>query len=383
MTSTEVDFEIAIIGGGVSGLTLAYCLAEHLLPTTSILLVDKDDDPDYNLSFWSDRETPFEPVMQRTWHNIDVRYGDKRTVCPLSRYTLRAFWRDEFDLFTLEKLNGLPNVTLLEASVTGTSDEGDHVVVQTGEADFRARWAFDSRRQSMSPELNPDLMMMQGLAIEIESDGPAFNPEVATLFDFLLDTPQFDFIYFLPHTERYALVNVAYVTPYESVVTKAECESVLADYIANRLGCLSYETRKACYGRIPLASRSEKRVAGRRVVPIGIRAGMIKASTSYAFTRILRDAENITQALRSTGQPYYKRGRPGYYRSIDRRTARVFQTSPKLAQELMFTMFTPGNGDLALSFLDERNTLSDNWRLFQGIPRSTLLGFLRQLAASL
>ena len=45
----------------------------------------------------------------------------------------------------------------------------------------------------------------------------------------------------------------------------------------------------------------------------------------------------------------------------------------------MFGMFTPERGDLALAFLDERNDLAENRRLFEAVPPETLKRFLRQL----
>jgi lycopene beta-cyclase len=225
-------------------------------------------------------------------------------------------------------------------------------------------------------------MLMQGLAVEIETEEPAFDPEVATLFDFLLDSPQFDFMYVLPYSEHYGLVNVAYVTPYATSVKKSTCEAAVETYVRERLGCERFTITKRCYGRIPLASNFPERRPGRRVVPIGMRSGIIKASTSYAFTRILEDSQRIVRALADTGQPYYKNDRPWFYRGSDKATSRVFHGTPKLAQELMFTMFTPANGDLALAFLDEKNSLSQNLELFKAIPPRAIARFLGRLVGA-
>lgn len=369
-----------IVGGGVSGLTLAHLLADALGPDQRLLLVDKDDDPDYNISFWSPRPTPFAPVMRHTWRKIAVRHGDRQTVCALERYALQAFWRDEFDAHLHNELRQHSRVALLDAAVTNVVDCGDHVEVQTTTGAVRADWVFDSRSSVAAVRAaDPSLLVMHGLAVEVECEQPVFDPSVATLFDFLLDSPQFDFMYVLPYTEHTALVNVAYVTPYATAVSRDHCEQAIARYITDRLGCRRYAVGKACFGRIPLASRFVRRTPRSRIVPIGVRAGMIKASTSYAFTRILDDAERTVAALTATGRPYYRPHRSWYYRATDKSTARVFVRAPKLAQELMFALFTPDNGDLALSFLDEVNSLPENRRLFTAIPPATVRRFLWEL----
>jgi lycopene beta-cyclase len=383
MPDPHTDYDFVIIGGGVSGLTLAHHMARGLPSDTRILLVDKDEDPDYNISFWTTRDTPFAPVMNRTWRTIEVRYGDQATVCPLTEYMLKSFWRSAFDEFVLQELGEHSNVEFLDAAVSSANDLGDHAVVETSLGSLSAAWAFDSRSGTVvRRDDDPAMMLMQGLAVEIEADAPVFDPQVATLFDFLLDTPQFDFMYVLPYSTTYALVNAAFVTPPKSTITKQTCEDAITEYVTERVGCKGFEVVKDCYGRIPLRSKSPVRRMGDRVVPIGVRGGMIKASTSYAFMRILRDSERIVAAIRARGQPYYSRQRPSYYRWADRTSARAFQRSPKQAQDLMFQMFSPENGDRALSFLDERNTLRENLSLFRGVSATTLARFMMELAAA-
>lgn len=381
MAPGTTDYEFVIVGAGVSGLTLTHLLADELQPSTPVLLVDKDDDPDYNISFWAERDTPFASIIPRRWRKIAVRLGDREAVSSLSRYRLRAFWRDEFDALLHERLIQHPNVHLQDAAVTEVVETDSNVEVETTAGRVRAKWVFDSRASiAQIRRDDPELMLMQGLAVEIESEAPTFDPEVATLFDFLLDSPQFDFMYVLPYSERSALVNVAYVTPYSRSVGEATCEQAIDRYVTERLQCRRYQVTKRCFGRIPLASRFPERQPGSRVVPIGVRSGIIKASTSYAFTRILEDSQQIVETIRSTGQPYYRKKRPWYYRGTGKATSKAFHSAPGVAQELMFSMFTPDNGDLALAFLDEKNSLTENLTVFRSIPPPTIARFLWQLA---
>ncbi|MCB9176572.1 MAG: NAD(P)-binding protein [Caldilineae bacterium] len=380
MRNDRVHYDQVIVGAGISGLTLAHHLADVLAPEQRILLLDKDDDPDYNISFWLDGEAPFAPIMAGSWRRIELRHGQRRTVCPLERYALHAFWRDDFDAYLHAELGAHPNVDLLEAEVLAVEDHGDHAEIETREGRVHADWVFDSRSSLDGiRDADPDLLLMQGLALEIEAETACFDPELATLFDFLLDSPQFDFMYLLPYTERRALVNAAFVTPFATRVSREHCAEVIDRYLADRFGCSRYRVTRQSFGRLPLASRFPERRPGSRVLPIGVRSGMIKASTSYAFTRILADSRRIAASMAKTGQPYYRARTAWYYRAADRRSARIFQRSPALAQELMFGMFTPERGDLALAFLDERNDLAENRRLFEAVPPETLKRFLRQL----
>jgi lycopene beta-cyclase len=377
--SVTTTYDYVIVGGGVSGQCLAYFLAKEL-PAASILLIDRDTDPDYNISFWADADIPFQSILSHRWTQIAVRYGDDQRVCPLHNYRLHAFWRADFDSHLHHELTKLPNICFQEANVKSLTDCGDHVEIHTKLGLYKAAWAFDSRLNIAAlRQHDPNLMLMQGLAWEIQTTTPSFDPTTATLFDFLVETPEFDFMYVLPYTSTYALVNCAFVTPYDTNIDKTTCEAVLRDYITDRLGIQHYTVAKACYGRIPLTSRPFARHDNSRIIPIGVRGGMVKASTSYAFTRILNDSQSIAHALATTGNPYYRDQRAWYYRWADKYTANIFSRLPKLAQKLMFSMFDPTTGDLSLRFLDERNSLRENQTLFQHIPRPVLTEFLLHL----
>lgn len=377
------ETDLLIVGAGVSGRILADRLSSRLSASVRITLVDDTDDPDYNLSFWWDRDTPYEEIMSSSWRHVAVARGDERRVCPLERYRLRSFWRADFDALLDRRLKARPNVVRDESALVDMEADEEGVEARTTQGRIRASWAFDSRPPPRSPERMKAAMLMQGLALELRSETAVFDPETATLFDFLLDSPGFDFLYVLPYEPTRALVNVAFVTPGDVLIDEARCERAIDDYLAHRFGCQRYEITRRSPGRIPLGLSTPPRRAGARILPIGVRGGMIKASSSYAFTRILQDAERVSAALQETGQPHAPRERAWYYRLGDRGAARLFHRSPSLAQDMMMAMFRPGTADLALGFLDERNGLEDNGRLFGGIPRSVLLPFLGQLLRAL
>lgn len=373
------DYDYVIAGAGVSGLCLADALTRQF-PDCSVLIIDPNEDPDYNISFWIEGETPYPSIMKNCWQQIAVRFGDGKRVCPLNRYHLHAFWRSDFDHLLNEQLEKTGHVDFLNTSVTHIADCGDYAEVGTPRRFVRARYMFDSRAKIGDVrKRDPHLLLVEGLAWEIRTARPMFDPQTALLFDFVQETPFFDFLYLLPYTETTALVNYAVIAPYAEAITQEMSAKALDDYLVNQMRIGDYEIEKACYGRIPLSARQVARQTSGRVLDIGTRGGMIKPSTSYAFARILRDTDHIVQALQETGQPFYQDVRPWYYRLSDLRMVNVFRRHPVLAQHVMYSMFSEKDGDPTLAFLDEKNTLQENMQLFKTIPTPLLAKFLAAL----
>lgn len=373
------DYDYVIAGAGVSGLSLADALTQQF-PHCSVLIIDPNEDPDYNISFWIEGETPYASIMLRTWRQIAVRFGKEERVCPLNDYHLHAFWRSDFDDLLNERLRKTGRVDFLEAPVSQIEDCGDNVEVITPRRFVRSNWAFDSRSKIGDVRKHdPHLLLTEGLAWEIKTRQPIFDPATAILFDFVQETSTFDFMYVLPYTENYALVNYAVITPYSQAITQETSAKAIDHYLTTRLKVGDYEIERACYGRIPLLSRRVSRQISGRILDIGARGGMIKPSTSYAFARILADTRHIVQALQETGRPFYEEPRPWYYRMGDARMVNVFRQYPALAQHVMYSMFSETGGDRTLAFLDEKNTLQENMQLFKTIPKSLLLKFLTAL----
>ncbi len=50
--------------------------------------------------------------------------------------------------------------------------------------------------------------------------------------------------------------------------------------------------------------------------------------------------------------------------------AAIYRNKPQLAQQVMFQMFSAEQGDATLGFLDEKNSVYQNMRLFNTVPQS-------------
>jgi lycopene beta-cyclase len=107
-------------------------------------------------------------------------------------------------------------------------------------------------------------------------------------------------------------------------------------------------------------------------VLIGTPSGVVKATTGYGFTRILRQTEHIASSLASTGSPAALQPSRQFH-WYDKPVLKMWKRNPQDAVLFMKAAFSAGDADLVLDFLDERTTLEQERGLLGAMPVTLLL----------
>ena len=208
---------------------------------------------------------------------------------------------------------------------------------------------------------------------EIETDRPAFNPELPTLFDFR--TPQrgaMRFFYVLPFSERRALVE--YTLFSNRLLPLAEYEIALREYLSGALGLERYHILEEERSLIPMTDQPFPRRTGKRVLNTGTRGGRVKASSGYAFDRIQRDAVAVTRSLQRHGHPFDLPKAPSRYRTFDAILLDILQDRGDLGAPVFAQLFRRNPVQRIFRFLDEEGGWGENLALMASVPP---LPFLR------
>ena len=119
---------------------------------------------------------------------------------------------------------------------------------------------------------------------------------------------------------------------------------------------------------------------GRRVLAIGARGGLVKASTGYAYQRIQRDSAAIAVSLVRRGHPFAS-GRPIAGTAFSTRCC----SRCWIGTRRDWSRCSPGSSsaisvDRVLRFLDEDTTVREELRLIASLPPAP---FVRASAAVL
>ena len=128
---------------------------------------------------------------------------------------------------------------------------------------------------------------------------------------------------------------------------------------------------------LPLRSRLGRRRSG-RVLAIGARGGLVKASTGYAYQRIQRDSAAIAASLARCGHPFDLPRPRRRHPVLDAVLLDVLDRQPAQLERAFARLFLANPAERVLRFLDEETSVRDELRLIASLPP---LPYVRAAAA--
>jgi lycopene beta-cyclase len=373
-------YDFVIVGAGAAGLSLAHHLLHSPLRDHSLLILEKDakERNDRTWCFWTPagQPTPFDSVVCRTWRQVRFTGEGFAKTLPLGRYHYQMIRGIDLYAYMRAELAAHPNVTLVREEVRHITDAGDHARVMTAEQIYAGRWVFDSRFPSADWRPNParyHSLRQHFKGWIIETPGAAFDPDTVTFLDFR--TPQrgeMRFFYVLPLSERQALVEFVLLSPDRD-------DQALRAYIEGVLGRRDYRVVAEEGGLNPLTDQPFPRRAGQRGMTIGVRGGMIKPTSGYAFTRIQRDSAAVVRSLLASGHPFDVPASPPVFRLCDSLMLHVMQHHGAQMRGIFSALFKNNPIQRIFRFLDEATTPAENAALIASVPPRPFLQALWQM----
>jgi lycopene beta-cyclase len=379
------SYDIIIVGGGASGLSLATHLSHSPLRDRSILIVEKDakDHNDRTWCFWSNKPTFFDDIVYRSWSQLQVLGDHFEKTLDLHEYHYDMIRGIDFYHFAHQVASKCPSMEFLLGNVELIKDGEQQASVQIDGEQFAGTWVFDSRFDW--PAFKPDpihyhTIKQQFKGWEIEATGQPFNPQVATFLDFRTPlTNGIHFLYVLPFSEHHALVESVLCTT--TPVRWERCDEVLQDYLKSMLGIKTYAILREEQGINPLTDWRFPRHLGKHIMAIGNHGGMIKPSTGYAFLRMQTDSSAIINSLRKVGHPFNIPSSPRRYRYFDAVMLEIMSQHAERIEPLLLSLFKQNPARSIFRLLDEVATLGENLLMMPSLPPQLLWQALLQLGA--
>lgn len=374
-----MDTDILVAGAGCAGLSLAVHLQRTGRRDVRVLILDprQHHARDRTWCFWPMFDHPFEPAVRHRWFRWKIVTGSGEVERGSPSLGYRYLPADAFYDLALERLSASQTVQVLRnVSVDAFRDDGDGVVAMTSQGEIRGRLAFDGR-----PLPRPDFVpahqtfwLQHFVGLEVETERPVFDPEVATLMDFRVGegTGDIRFTYVLPLSERRALVEDTFFGG--APRSEEEHADSIAEYLEERLGAGEWKALSRETGMIPMSTLPPPTAPSPRVANIGTRAGLARPSTGYAFLAIQRHSSRLAGHLERHGlrpppvwRPY---GRVTMF--LDRVFLAYLERWPGTAPDLFLRMFSGIDPERMARFLFDGGTALDRAAVMSVLPAGPL-----------
>ena len=386
-------YDITFAGAGLAAVSLAVRLAELPNPPR-ILLVDPRTELRHDRTWchWQLQPTPFDPAITHLWRNWIVRTPTIGTIAAATVHTPYVrIPSDRFHEIASAKLTASPHVTFFQgASVETIENHPDHTQLQLSDGQrIESTWTFDTR-----PPQNdnaPWRQIFRGL--ELHSPRATLDTTTVTLMDFQsANSDGIRFFYVLPLDRQTALVEDTWLVPRGQSPTFTD-EQIL-HYARHNLSPADWEIRRREEGDLPmgLTPAAEHRGHGRparhgpldtpsfefavknRIIPWGTAAGAIRASSGYAFSRIQRASDTMTQYWSHHRRPYptitHDSPLLGW---MDRVFLRVMERHPGRVPEFFARMFDRVPPESLVRFLESEPRPADILRVMRALPAAPFL----------
>lgn len=382
-----LEADVAIVGAGAAGLSLAHRLACPAAGThrPSVLLVSAPPGPlrppRRTWCFWENGRGRFDAAVTAAWQRLRVHTPGGReiedSIAPM-RYKMIA--SDDFEALVDHHLEQSPTVRRIEASVEAIEGISDGAHLHTRTADglqtLRARWVFDSRPLGSLPAARTTLLQhFHGWFIRTER--PIWQPDVVELMDFRTPQPPrgLSFGYVLPTGRHHALVE--YTEFSAQTLSRHEYEAALHHYTEDILGFGNLQIVSTETGVIPMTDGVFARRTAPSVFRIGVAGGATRPSTGYTFAAIQRQTQAVADALARGRTPLPPPAHSARSRAMDAVMLRTLGSGRVDGAAFFAHLFTRVPMERLLRFLDGRTRWTED--LGVGI-RTPVLPMLRSAA---
>ncbi len=369
------DTQVAILGGGCAGLSVAVRLAALNIPAV-VIEPRTAYEEDRTWSFWRDRPDPFDDCVRARWSRWRVSHAGRL----VRRKSDRIRYETVSSGAVYDKALRLCASSSVDLRLGSAVVDDPHPqagsglwLTETTAGRLRSRYLIDTRPP---PSVAPYGQVFLGR--EVAFPHAVFDATEVGLMDFRHPRhDRVDFLYTLPFAPDRALVEVTSFT--DAAPGMASLRDWLDAEIDGISGGLRCDVLREERGFIPMepARLLDRRKPALRHVAAGLRGGAARPSTGYAFQRIQQMSDAIADGIRTERDTIPVGLDPLGTRFMDRIFLRVIQRRPAAAPELFSKLFEHAGRDRLERFLSGSTAPLDRFAVVSSLPPAP---FLRELA---
>ena len=286
------NYQIIIIGAGLSGLTLAKEICARSNYKILILEKKKKLVYDKNWCFWNQPINTFTHNFDNAWEKISISIDDKEKIFFDKKI---KYLHIKSTTFYKKFINDLKkkNVKIkMNQNINEILYENNWKLVKSNNSIFKSKIVFDSRPQKYSNKKN--LLYQHFYGVEILLENSLLDKNKVTLMDFQTFNNGIHFFYVLPFSAKKALVETTYFST--NVLEESIYKSDIRKYLKKKFPNEKYKIKFKEKGIIPMFHDYNNNIKN-DLINIGTRGNWVRASTGYSFQNSFLNAKDITEKL--------------------------------------------------------------------------------------
>lgn len=370
-------YDYIIAGGGCAGLQLALAMiSETALQDKRILILDRAPKAgnDRTWCFWSKEESPYAPLLLKTWQHLTICASDFQSTQDIEPYQYGMLRSADFYEYARTTLEAHPRVVFHYGEIQSVVQEGAWGIVRVDGMQFAARYVFNSciQQGQLNPKTGHEPFWQHFKGWWIKTEVESFDPQKATLMDFRVrQAGGLSFMYVLPVSPTEALVEFTVFSA--SMLQDQQYDEALYQYLNQELSGVHYEIQETEKGVIPMFPIQETSAVGTSIIPIGGLGGAIKPTTGYAFMRIQSETKHLIAQL-CQGKTPVKRLSAQRFPWYDALLLHLLRQHKATGVRIFTQLFKNNPYPLILRFLDEETLIRHEAQIFSRLP---IMLFLR------
>ena len=369
MNSATKNFDYIIVGGGASGLMMAYRMSrDAYFDDKSILILDqvKKSDNDRTWCFWEKNKGDWDDILNHSWKDIIFKGDSGAMQTSIDPYVYKMIQSSDFYQKVWKTISTKQNFHFSKENVVKIQQVESNGVVSTTENEYHSKKIINSilftdayQKQQKYPVLQQHFV-----GYFVKTKEPVFATNAATFMDFTI--PQKEntrFMYVLPYAENEALFE--YTLFSKELLEYTTYTDAIKAYLEGK-NITDYEIVEKEQGAIPMTSYKFWNSNSDNIIHIGTAGGWSKASTGFTFKNIDKKTRHLIHHLKkeTSLKSFQKTNRFWFY---DLLLLDILSKHNEKGAAVFSRMFKKLSPQLILKFLDEETTFTEELKIFSNM----------------
>ena len=364
---TSINLDIAIIGGGNAGITLASKLSAQKSPLKTLVFEPKTPQQrDCCWSLWAtpDQSKSLKPSMLGKWAQWRLIDDVSEVVLKSDEYQYTSLSAASYLQHCEDSLKGTDNIK--RSTVEQLAKEAGITSFKADGQNYTAKTVFDSR----PPVTASNSLRQHFMGWEIRTKAPMTETDIATLMDFRVDQSKgLHFIYALPFSSNHLFLESTMIS------RTLEDKQWYRDAMHQWLQRHNIEVDELLREEVGVIAMEEPPETSIPLGAIGAASGAVRLSSGYAFSAIQTQMTRLANGI-SVGNYSVPKPTPGYLDAMDRVFNGVLLAKPDLAVDIFMRTGRALNGDQFARFMLGTAGIIEWTKVIFAMPKRV---FIRQL----